>query len=93
MIKRLAMYQEECYQNINLNKIQEKIKAIEVEIAKNPQNVDTLVDKITCPHTKLVRVWYVNRMTLHHGRKYDFHYFLNKNKNVFLNKNKMKNKI
>jgi hypothetical protein len=40
MIKRLETFQEECYQNINLSNIQEKIKAVEAEIAKNQEKLD-----------------------------------------------------
>ena len=40
MIKKLEKFQEECLQNIELSKIQEKIKKIEDEIAKNQEELD-----------------------------------------------------
>jgi hypothetical protein len=41
MIKRLEIYLEECYQNIYLDEIQEKIKTVEDEFRTNHEMLDT----------------------------------------------------
>ena len=40
MIQMLEKYQEKCYENISLSNIQEKIKNVEAEIAKNQEKLD-----------------------------------------------------